>query len=168
MKVYTVHEPRKLTGDPARDAERFVFVRDGFHFWAFVLAPLWMLWRRLWLVFVLYLVAMIALQAGLWSIGASRQVQLIVGVLVSLLIGFEAGTLRRWTLTRRRWTNLGVVVGRNRADAERRFFDTWVPRGEAPVPRSDIAPPAAAPAPARAPEPSTDVIGLFPEPEPRR
>ena len=35
-----------------RDPERFVFVRDGFHFWAFLLAPLWLLWHRLWLVLV--------------------------------------------------------------------------------------------------------------------
>ena len=33
-----------------------MFVRDGFYFWAFLLGPLWMLWRRLWLVLVVYLV----------------------------------------------------------------------------------------------------------------
>ena len=165
MRVYTVHEPRKLTGDPARDAERFAFVRDGFHFWAFVLAPLWMLWRRLWLVFVLYVVVIAALEFGLWWIGAPPAAQFAVGALVSLLVGFEAGTLQRWSLTRRKWSNLSVVVGRNRADAERRFFDAWVPRGEAPQP---INPPAGVPAPAlRTPVPSTEVIGLFPEPERR-
>ena len=58
MPVYTVHEPRKLTGNPVRDAERFQFVRDGFHFWAFLLGPVWMLFRRMWLVFVLYVIVM--------------------------------------------------------------------------------------------------------------
>ena len=36
------------------DPERFVFVRDGFYFWAFLLGPVWMLWRRLWLVLRVY------------------------------------------------------------------------------------------------------------------
>ena len=30
----------------SRIGARFVFVRDGFHFWAFLLAPLWMLRHR--------------------------------------------------------------------------------------------------------------------------
>ena len=163
MRVYTMHEPRKLTGDPARDAERFVFVRDGFHFWAFVLAPLWMLWRRLWLVLLLYLLLTIALQIGLWAIGASGPVQFVVGMLVSLLVGFEAATLHRWTLARRRLKTVVVVVGADREDAERRFFDSWAARAELLQP---ISPP---PAPTmHAPPAATDVIGLFPEPETRR
>ncbi len=172
-KTYTVHEPRKLTGDPARDAERFEFVRDGFHFWAFLLQPLWMLWRRMWLVLLGYVILSIAINATLWAIDASGGVRLVVGFLIALLVGFEAATLRRWTL--RKWTNLGVVVGRDQEDAERRFFDAWVARGE--IPKMPAAPPPPgmpqvanlAPAsPARAPELPPDVIGLFPEPEPRR
>ena len=51
MPVYTVHEPPPRDSDDAADAaDRFVFVRDGFSFWAFLFAPLWMLWHRLWLV----------------------------------------------------------------------------------------------------------------------
>ena len=46
------------------DPERFVFVRDGFSFWAFLLAPLWMLRARLWLVFVGYVVVAVALQVA--------------------------------------------------------------------------------------------------------
>ena len=167
MKIFTVHEPRRLTGDPATDAERFEFVRDGFHFWAFLLGPLWMLWRRLWLVLLAYLVVTIAAQAGLWALGVSSQVRFVVGVLIALLVGFEAATLRRWSL--RRWRNVGVVVGRDQEDAERRFFDAWV-RGEALPARANTVPPANLPPAAtiRLPDGSTaDVIGLFPEPEPR-
>ena len=32
-----------------------MFVRDGFHFWAFLLAPLWLLVHRLWLALLGYL-----------------------------------------------------------------------------------------------------------------
>ena len=34
--------------------------------------------------------------------------------------------MRRWTLARRGWKNLGVVVGDDLEAAERRFFDAWV------------------------------------------
>ena len=90
MPVYTVHEPPpRDSDDPADAADRFVFVRDKFSMWAFLFAPLWMVWRRLWLALLLYVVAMTLLQAALWALGASTPVKFIVGALVALLIGFE-------------------------------------------------------------------------------
>ena len=67
-----------------------MFVRDGFYFWAFLLGPLWMLWRRLWLVLLLYLVGTAAVQVGLWALGVSGAVKFAVGFLIALLVGFEA------------------------------------------------------------------------------
>jgi hypothetical protein len=110
MSIYTVHESLPRKRETAADPLRFLFVRDGFYFWAFLLGPLWMLWRRLWLVTVLYLVFVVAVQIGLWAIGASQTIGFVVGILLALLLGFEAGSLRRWTLTRHGWKNLGVVV----------------------------------------------------------
>ena len=49
MPTYTVHAPPPRKGEAATKPERFVFVRDGFYFWAFVLAPFWLLVHRLWL-----------------------------------------------------------------------------------------------------------------------
>ena len=163
MPVYTVHEPRKLTGNPVRDAERFTFVRDGFHFWAFLLGPVWILFRRMWLVFVLYAIVMAAISYGMREFGISVPAQFAVGFLIALLIGFEAGTLRRFTL--RRWRNVGSAVGVDRDDAERRFFEAWVAREEYGRPLMDN-PDGIPPAAARA-QPVSDVIGLFPEPERR-
>ena len=91
-------------GAPIR--ERFVFVRDGFSFWAFLLAPLWMLRHRLWLVLFGYVICRRAVASRLRAGSARRQRRAIVGTaLLSLLVGFEAATLRRWTLARRGWTN---------------------------------------------------------------
>ncbi len=165
MNVYTVHEPRRLTGDPAGDAERFVFVRDGFHVWAFLLGPLWMLWHRMWLVLPAYLVLVALVLAGLAAAGLSGPARFAVGVLLALLVGFEAATLRRFTLRRRR--QVGVVVGRDREDAERRFFDSWIDSRIARDALPSYPPSPAVPPSSRSQGPS-DVIGLFPEPEPRR
>jgi hypothetical protein len=163
MPVYTVHAPRAKSDQSAADPERFVFVRDGFHFWAFVLAPLWMLRHRLWLALVIFLAATAAIDLGLYAVGVRGDGMFAVVFILALLVGFEASTLRRSKLARRGWTNLGVVVGRDREDAERRFFDAWT-RSQA-VPRP--APPPAA-STFRMPQAVTDIVGLFPEPGARR
>src|SRR5262245_32355216 len=112
MKIYTVHEPVPRKDEIAPDPERFRFVRDGFYFWAFLLGPLWMLWHRLWLVLLIYIVGSAAVQWGLFALGASDVVKFAVFFLIAVLIGCEASSLRRWSL-RRRWTAVGVVAARD-------------------------------------------------------
>jgi hypothetical protein len=176
MSVYTVHQPPLRTADDLAAAssaaaglantDRFVFVRDGFSWWAFLLTPLWMLRYRLWLVLTVYLLLSAGIDAAFHALGASVLSIVLVGVLISLFAGLEAGTLRRLTLSRRGWRNVGVVSGHDAEEAERRFFDAWVRQASAPrsgpprAPASSSTPPM--PADSRG-EPS-GVIGLFPEP----
>src|SRR6266446_3253730 len=128
MAVYTAHEPPpKRDGEPPAP-ERFVFVRDGFSFWAFLFGPLWMLRHRMWLGFFGFVAVAASLEFAIRLLGLSGDVSVVVGLLLALLIGFEAGTLRRFTLARRKWTNIGVIVGDDRESAERRFFDIWARR----------------------------------------
>ncbi len=159
MAIYTVHEPPLRTGAAAPDPDRHVFVRDGFSFWAFIFAPLWMLRYRLWLVLVLYILVLVALEAAVRIAGASAFAVGAIGVLLSLLIGLEAGSLRRFTLRRRGWTYAGVVSGDDREAAERRFFDIWVQRDRKP-PAPAVTPAALNPNLPR----TSDIIGLFPQP----
>jgi hypothetical protein len=164
MPTYTVHAPPPRENESA-DPERFVFVRDGFHFWAFLLAPLWLLAKRLWLVFVLYLVLNIVLGIALKLLGASAAISFLVSLAVALLVGFEAATLRRWTLARRGWRTLGFVVGEDKEMAERRFYGEWVKRAGMPPPLpAPPAEPAYSALVRRGPPTGSDVIGLFPEP----
>src|SRR5579859_7136795 len=111
MAIYTVHEPPRPSGNAIADADRFVFVRDGFYGWAFLLGPIWMVRRGLWLVLLLYLIFSGGLMAIFWATGASGFAQAAVDFLIMILVGTEAATLRRWTLTRRGWRNVGVVAG---------------------------------------------------------
>jgi hypothetical protein len=168
MAVYTVHEPLLRATEASADPERFVFVRDGFYVWAFLLTSLWMLWRRLWLVLVGYIVVLGALDIAMVILGASQAVVVLGGVLISLFVGLEASTLRRFTLRRRGWKNVGIVSGDDAEDAEWRFFDAWARTARAqPVPRPPKAGLPSAPVP-RLPQGdaagSSGVIGLFPEP----
>ena len=166
MAVYTVHQPPVKKYESSPDPERFEFVRDGFSFWAFLFGPLWMLRHRMWLVLVGYVVLVVALELTLRAMGATGSVKFLAGVLMAILIGMEAGTLRRFTLGRRRWKHIGLIVGDDRESAERRFYDSWV-KGETLAP-SPVAPsaatPLAPPAMPRAPAGAPDVIGLFPQP----
>ena len=160
MPTYTVHAPPQRKGSAA-DPQRFTFVRDGFQFWAFLITPVWLLYRRLWLVFVLYVLLMAAMEGAYYLLHLPQGTRISIELLLAILIGFEAGTLRRWTYARRRWKTIGVVSARNLEDAERRFFARWVEEEPLVLPRPVVAPAATA-------RTNNDVIGLFPEPGGRR
>jgi len=163
MPVYTVHQPPLRGAEALPDPERFVFVRDGFYFWAFLLAALWMLWHRMWLALLIYVAVAVGLDLAMYYTGVATVGVALVELAIAVLVGIEAGTLRRFTLARRGWKNVGVVSGDDIEDAERRFFDAWVRR--APARGAPPSAPSPAPPPSwpRAPR-SPDVIGLFPEP----
>jgi hypothetical protein len=160
MPTYEVFEPPMRNRGAADHADRFVFVRDGFSPGAFLFGALWMIYRRLWLVLVIYLGVMAALEAGLIRLGIGVGSQVAVVFLVALLIGIEAASLRRWTLLRRGWLGRGVVVASDLEMAERRFFDAH----STATARAQPAPPAGTPGTIPASPADPGVIGLFPEP----
>ena len=73
MPVYTVHEPPRRDDELLAHTSRFVFVRDGFHFWAFLLAPLWMLRHRLWLELIAYLLLIGGITFALRRLGIDER-----------------------------------------------------------------------------------------------
>ncbi len=162
MPTYTVHAPPARQGDS--QPERFAFLRDGFYFWAFIAPPLWLLVHRQWLALVMYIVIFAASIGGFVWLGLDTGAVVAVAFCMSLLVGFEAASLRRWTLRRRGWTTVGFVVGDDQDGAERRFFARWAE--PAPVPPVELT--ASAPPPRTTPPTGRGVIGLFPEPGARR
>src|SRR5690348_11000313 len=127
-----------------------------------------MLWHRLWLVLAIYLVISAALDVGLRALGGSLFMLVLVGLLISLLVGLEAATLRRFKLARRHWRNIGVVTGDDPEDAERRFFDAWMRQGPARRQTSPPSAPASTSGGSFASAAQSGVIGLFPEPGAQR
>ena len=172
MPVYTVHAPATSNWD-LRTTDRFTFVRDGFHVWAALLGVVWLAWNRLWLALIGWIVLMIVVDVAMIRFGVGTAAVFLVDCLLALLLGFEASSLKRWTLSRRNWRQLDIVVADDEEAAERRFFDRWtakqrvpgndqasVDRG-APPPTRDVAGQPFS----RPPElPGSGIIGLFPEP----
>src|SRR5258708_3025909 len=64
MPVYTVHAP-VTNGAGIAAVERFAFVRDGFHFWAAVFGPLWLIWHRLWLALIGWIIVALPINRGI-------------------------------------------------------------------------------------------------------
>jgi uncharacterized protein DUF2628 len=172
MPVYTVHGPL-TNGADLTATDKFAFVRDGFHFWAAIAGVVWLAWHRLWLALIGWIVVMAAIDFGLAAVGVGRGTILAVNLLLALLLGFEAASLRRWTLSRRKWRQLDIVVADDEETAERRFFDRWtakqrglvndqrsVDRGAPPPTRNIPGQPFSKPPPL----PQGGIIGLFPEP----
>jgi hypothetical protein len=167
MPVYTVHEPpQRRDDDTLAHAGRVRFIRDGFHFWAMVLAPLWMLRHRLWIELIAYLLIVGGSTFVLRRLGIEEEAGFWVAMFLAVLIGMEASSLLRWKLARRGFDQVGIVVGDNLEDAERRFFDAWTgePRPSAPAAST---PPSPFGRPPTSASPSRDVIGLFPQPQAR-
>ncbi len=172
MPIYTVHAPALTNADLAA-TDRFAFVRDGFHVWAAVAAPIWLVWHRLWLALIGWIVVVVGLDAAMAALGAGQTAIFWVNVLIALLTGFEAASLRRWTLSRRNWRQFDIVVADDEEAAERRFFDRWAAKQRAlsddqlavdrggPPPTRDVPGQAFSRPPA---PPQDEIIGLFPEP----
>jgi Protein of unknown function (DUF2628) len=172
MPVYTVHAPVSNNAD-IRATDRFAFVRDGFHVWAVVLGVVWLAWHRLWLALLGWIVLMAVIDVGMVRLGISGAAIFLVDALLALLLGFEAPSLRRWTLSRRNWRQLDIVVADDEEAAERRFFDRWTAKQRAlsndqaaidrggPPPTRDIPGQGFSRPP---PVPQNEIIGLFPQP----
>jgi hypothetical protein len=127
MIAFTVHEPPDPPADRLDRAESLVFVRDGFSLSAMLFTPIWMAVKGLWLVLLGYLVVVALLTVPFVLVDGGEQWLTIALLALHLLIGFEAGSLKRWTLDRKGWRYVASVTGRSTADCERRFFEEWLP-----------------------------------------
>ena len=172
MPVYTVHAPLTNNVD-FRATDRFTFVRDGFHVWAALFGVVWLAWHRLWLALIGWIVLMIVVDVAMVRLGVAATAIFLVDGLLAMLLGFEAASLERWTLSRRKWRQLDIVVADDEEAAERRFFDRWTAKQRAlsndqsainrggPPPTRDVPGQAFSRPP---PLPRDEIIGLFPEP----
>jgi hypothetical protein len=161
-RTYTLHVPASAEPGDAEALEEAELVRDGFAWGAFLFTFLWFFWHRLWLAGLAVLVAVVGFPFVLQALRVSPSSVFLAEVILSLLIGLEANSLRRWTLQRKK-PIADVVTASDREEAETKAFARWLENaGEPRLPRVSAS--FAAPV-YRGAEP---VIGLFPDTERRR
>jgi hypothetical protein len=167
VTVYSVYEPPAKAPEVLVRAEALAFVKEGFSWPALLVPGLWLLFQRMWLELVLFVVLFVVLG---WLLGQSDQGKglfswISLGIVV--LFAAEANDLRRAALERRGWREVGVAVGQGREAAEFSFFRSWLPeqeRSSRDWPLAPDAPRQAEVSPRKPGGESEEVIGLFPQP----
>lgn len=161
MNTYTLHLPRDARPGDAQALERAELVKDGFSWGAFFFTFLWFFVQRLWLAGLGVLVVLAALNIGLAVLNVHPVAGFLAQVLLSLLIGLEANSLRRWTYARRGRPVVDVVMAYDEEAAETKAFARWLDRPAQPrLPARSAVPQVSASY--RGSEP---VIGFFPDAE---
>jgi Protein of unknown function (DUF2628) len=162
MTTYTLHLPRDARpGDPTA-LDESELVKDAFSWGAFFFTFLWFFVHRLWLAGFAVLVGLIAFGGILRLLGVAPFAAGVAHLLVLLLIGLEANTLRRWTYARHGRPAVDVVTAAGSDEAEAKAFGRWLQQPETPRPPSRISGPAGGRPGDRRPD---AVIGLFPDAE---
>jgi Protein of unknown function (DUF2628). len=164
MTTYTLHLAGDARpGDPAA-LERAEIVKDGFSWGAFIFNCLWFFYHRLWLAGLLVLVVTLGLDLGLRALDVNPAAAFVAELLLAILIGLEANSLRRWTYERHGRPAVDAVVAAHRDEAEARSFARWLQ--QAPAPRQPAPSSVLSPSPVfRAGPGAEPVIGLFPDAE---
>ena len=106
---------------------------------AFVFTWVWALWNRMWIVAVLVMSVMLIASA----LPTVPQYLLALGV--NILMGLHGNDLLGWSLTRRKYAEIGLSNGGSMEEAELRFYAGGV----------------GAPAPVSQMPVNHDVLGLF-------
>jgi Protein of unknown function (DUF2628) len=119
MRVYTVHcWPGSLEPDAGA-----ILVKEGFSWPAFLIAPFWLLYQRLWLALFAVVVFGLALDLGLDLAGADPLTGFIASAGFALFIGLEANDWRRAKLNRRGYRMAGIIAADDHDGAMHRYFD---------------------------------------------
>ncbi len=159
MRSYTLHLPAEARPGEGLGLDRAVLVPDGFSWPAFAFTVLWFLYHRLWIAALMVLVGLLALSGLGLTLGLPTGAGVIATLLAAWLIGLEASSLRRWTLTRCGLPMRDTVIAASPEEAETRAFGRWLD-STVSAPR-----PPFPGGPTRRAEP---VIGLFPAQEAAR
>ena len=163
MRAYTVHAPPAHVDD-ADAPEKFAFVKDGFSWPALFVPVLWILWHRLWLTLMGIIIWVLVV---MWVDRlAGEMPATILAILGGILFAWEANNIRRWSLDRKGWRDVGGSFGDNLEEAEIRFFEKWgkadgIGWGD----RRETIARAAYPAQRRGGAEDERIFGLFPEAE---
>jgi hypothetical protein len=177
MNTYTLHVPQDARPGDADALTKAEVVKDGFAWIAFLLGPLgflWFLYHRLWIAGIAVLIVLVGFQIGLRALGVDPAAAFLAELLLAILVGLDANSLKRWTYARRGRPAVDAVLASDQDQAAVKAFSRWLAaRAAGPaaaLPAATQGPAAPAPAGGFSYRPGIGepVIGLFPDSERRR
>jgi hypothetical protein len=125
--TYTVHEPPHPAADRVDRADDLRFIKDGFSWTTALFPPLGFAVKGLWVALAAYLVGISLLSAILAALGTDSNWIALAFMALSLFLGLEISSIERFMLDRAGWHTVATVTGRNIAECERRFYESWLP-----------------------------------------
>ena len=153
MALWTVHSKVDEPALIRARADEVRFVREGFNWPAFLVPLIWLVVKGMWIVLILAIAVEMVIIGFNASFKLTNLVLTILGFGINLVMGFAGNDLYRWTLSRGRFQEIGLVAGSDIDEAELRFF-SGLPESRVPISPPVFAPPPAMP----------DALGLFPQP----
>lgn len=136
MKVYNAF----LKIDHQTPMETTTFIREGFSLWGFIFTAFWLLYHKAWLPAAVIFAANITLSVlemqGITTIAISMALQLGV----SALVGFAGHDWIAHSLSKRGYSLVDIVTGRDIEDAQQRFFTRYTEESLAPLNQSNVVP----------------------------
>ena len=118
MRLYTVHL-RRPVADAVRD---FVLIKEGFCWPAALFTAFWAAATGMWLVAIALLAADVGIGMAAGALGFGPAGQVVATVLFGFAVGLFGNDIRRWTLSRRGFTHVGISSGVDAETAEVRFL----------------------------------------------
>ncbi|QRM29610.1 DUF2628 domain-containing protein [Microvirga sp. VF16] len=160
MTTFTLHLARDARpGDPTA-LDESELVKDAFSWGAFFFTFLWFFYHRLWLAGIGVLILVFAFGGLMALLDVHPLAGTVAQLLLQVLIGLEANSLRRWTLARRGLPMVDAVTAEDRDEAETKAFARWLEARPTSLPRSPASTSILS-----TPRRSEPVIGLFPDAE---
>ena len=99
---------------PSANLEDYVFVKDGFSYWAFFFNSMWMFYHRMWSCGLIFM--------GLYNLPFSSSAYNYMFTL-NVCAGFLGNDLRAFYLRRKGCVLVDVVAAKNELQAKKIYFD---------------------------------------------
>ncbi|CAN7689507.1 DUF2628 domain-containing protein [Bosea sp. LjRoot237] len=159
MAFYQALIPPPDAGGLREEIEQARLLPESFTWPALIFGGVWLLFKRLWLAFIVYALVWGGLIYLQRQIGFSFLAVMLSHTALAVFLGLEGQNLIARKLLRKGWRLVDVVEAPDLSSAERRFFERALPA----VTSSRVVEAPSAPAPTRFAAGPAPVIGLFPE-----
>lgn len=123
MRHYSVHQPPWAPAFP--DAVRFI--KEGFSWPAFLFTGLWLLGKRLWVEFAIFVALVVAMEMAFHAIGVGQAMGGLGSFIIGLALGYAGNDLVRAKLVRMGYVEVGEVAARDLESAELKYFSAQSP-----------------------------------------